>query len=112
VAQREKWGKPVSAAQRATKELHLSLGRAYLREMARVLAPGGHFLMISYEPPSGRRSLLVDLAEGGGWEVVEAGAEDEPSGNYLYACRRLDGRHVAVDGLLGPAQMPSMEDLD
>jgi len=93
VRQREKWGKPVSAAQRAARELHLGLGRAYLREMARVLAPGGHFLMISYEPPAGRLALLAELAEGGGgWEVVEAGAEDEPSGNYLYAtCRRRDG---------------------
>lgn len=89
VHQQEKWGKLVSEDRKKTKELHLDLGLTYLREMCRVLVPGGHLLVCSYEPPQGRLHLLLELEKD--WHVHDSGIEDE-SGNYLYSCCKKIGK--------------------
>jgi hypothetical protein len=84
-------------------------------QVHRVLAPGGHYLVISYDPPSGRSWLLGSLVsdadkgpassaggeEGGrrgarvdGWEVIVEGYEHEETGNYIYILRKAQGLAV------------------
>lgn len=56
-----------------------------LRQVSRVLRPGGVFLMLSYEPPKGRSAFLE--ADGLGWTFQAPPKEDE-KGNFLYVMQK------------------------
>jgi len=68
-----------------------------VREVSRVLAPGGVFIVVSYEPPAGRRSVLE--ADDATWHLEVAGEEDE-MGNYIYVCRKVGLELGTLDATL------------
>lgn len=83
--------------------------RSIVQEVCRILAPGGVFIVVSYEPPAGRLDILQigDVC----WGIEVAGEEDE-QGNYIYICRKPEAGGAAVAHSSGGIISGGLEDLD
>ncbi|KAG2501171.1 hypothetical protein HYH03_000986 [Edaphochlamys debaryana] len=78
------WGRDITPAEEAQEAVAVAAVARLLSEVERCLAPGGRYVVISYEGPPGRERFWADALRGGSRLRLVASAVEEESHNYLY----------------------------